>query len=129
MVGGMTPEELRNRLKAHALQILKLTGPLMSDVRSSDVARQVRRSALGALANYRAAGRGRSGREFCAKLGVALEECDETELWLEILRDANLAAGRDLTPLLVEAGELTRILSRSYQTASKHLRSGDRVIR
>lgn len=106
-------------MKVFALEVLRFTSPLMSDVRAADVARQVRRSSLGALANYRAAGRGRSRREFASKLAVALEEIDETQLWLEILRDANLAGQCDLTQVISEADELTRILSRSYQTASQ----------
>lgn len=39
---------------------------------------QLIRSATSVGANYRAACRARSRREFIAKLGIVIEECDET---------------------------------------------------
>jgi four helix bundle protein len=41
-------------------------------------------------ANYRAVGRARSKAEFVAKLGIVLEEVDETVFWLELLTDAGI---------------------------------------
>jgi four helix bundle protein len=46
---------------------------------------QVLRSGTSVAANYRAVCRARSRAEFIAKLGVVVEEADETVSWLELL--------------------------------------------
>jgi four helix bundle protein len=74
-------------------------------------------SSSSAASNHRAAGRGRSHAEFTAKIGTALEEADETQHWLEHLRDCGLANIAQLRPLLKEAGEIVAILTTSCSTA------------
>jgi len=68
-------------------------------------------------ANYRAACRGRSKPEFIAKLGIALEEADETYYWMELHIDANTMTKNQLAPLMAEADEITAILTASVKTA------------
>jgi four helix bundle protein len=81
------------------------------------VTRQLFRSASGAAANYRAACRARSHREFIAKLGVSLEESDETLFWLVFLERLGVVRAEILTNLLQEGNELTAIFATSLKTA------------
>jgi four helix bundle protein len=81
------------------------------------VARQLIRAGTGVASNHRAACRGRSRREFIARLGVVLEEADESELWLEVLIACELAPGLPVERLLHEAAELRAIFSQSPKTA------------
>jgi four helix bundle protein len=67
-------------------------------------------------ANYRAAGLGRSRAEFIAKLGLVLEEADESVHWLEHLSDTG-SDSPALQILLIEARELVRIFTTSVRTA------------
>ena len=53
---------------------------------------QIVRSGTSVAASYRAACRARSKTEFIAKIGVVLEEADETVLWLGIDRRIRPAA-------------------------------------
>lgn len=53
--------------------------------------RQVLRAGTSVAANYRAACRSRSKAEFIAKIGVVVEEADETTFWLELLVDTGIA--------------------------------------
>ena len=64
--------------------------------------------------NYRAARRGRSRREFQAKLQIAFEEADETVDWLEYLRDMSISED---AALLKEAREVASILAKAVRTA------------
>ena len=64
--------------------------------------------------NYRAARRGRSRKEFIAKLGNVVEEADESVEWLEVMRDSGIA---DAPRLLAEARELLAIFTASLKTA------------
>jgi four helix bundle protein len=55
--------------------------------------------------------------DFINKLAGAIEEVDESALWLEILVEAGICGRSQTAPLWREADELTRILVRSHQTA------------
>ena len=61
-------------------------------------------------ANYRAARRGRSGKEYVAKLGICEEESDECCYWLELCIQAKWEVEKKANPLLKEADEITAII-------------------
>lgn len=81
------------------------------------IRRQLFRSGTSVGANYRAACRGRSKADFIAKLGVVLEEADESLFWLEILTEAGIVKRETAAPLLKEANELVAIFVASLNTA------------
>jgi four helix bundle protein len=70
-------------------------------------------------ANYRAAGRARSHKEFVSKLGVANEEADEAVFWIEHIESTYLGSGLKIDRLKSEAQELRAIIARSYATARR----------
>ena len=61
--------------------------------------------------------------EFVAKLGIVIEEADETQLWLELIIDAKLLSPKRVQPLLDEANELVAIFVTSRKSASANLKS------
>jgi len=81
--------------------------------------KQLLRSGTSVAANYRPACRARSKAEFVAKLGVVLEEVDESVLWIEMLIDAGIIKKSRLNELLNEARQLTAIFTASRQTAKQ----------
>jgi four helix bundle protein len=113
----MDKAELQARTKQFALRVIKLTAALPKTTAGEVLGRQVLRSATSVAANYRSACRGRSKAEFIAKLGIALEECDETQLWLELIAESGLLPPRRVADLSQEAGELTAIFVVSLRTA------------
>ena len=56
--------------------------------------------------------------EFAAKLGIALEEADESLYWLELVRDGRLLSEPKVSLLLREADELTAILASGRKSAA-----------
>jgi len=80
------------------------------------IANQILRSSTSMAANYRAVGRARSKAEFIAKIGVVLEEADETVFWLEMLADSGIVSLEKLKSLEQEANELMLIFSASRRT-------------
>lgn len=83
------------------------------------IRRQVARSGTSVGANYRAACRARSRKEFVAKLGIVEEEADETGFWLQLLLDL-APPGLDSSTartLLRESDEILAMVVRSIQTA------------
>jgi len=79
--------------------------------------RQVLRSATSTAANYRAVCRARSRAEFVSKIGVVVEEADETVFWLELLVETEVVRASQLDSLLKEAHELLAIFAASQRTA------------
>src|SRR5205807_3591969 len=102
----MNPEELKDRTKDFALRILKLVAALPKSIEGRAIANQLVRSGTSVAANYRSACRARSRAEFIAKLGVVLEEADETLLWLELIIAGKILPANRVDQLLNEANEL-----------------------
>jgi four helix bundle protein len=118
----MNAEELKLRTKKFALRVLKLVNALPKTIEGRAVAAQLVRSGTSVSANYRAACRARSRAEFIAKIGVTLEEADETQLWLELIIEGNLMPKVKVASLLAEAGELVAILVTSRKSAAANLK-------
>jgi four helix bundle protein len=76
----MNKEELKSRTKALALRVMAMIDHLPNTTKGRVIADQIMRSATSVASNYRAACRGRSRAKFISKLGVALEEVDESML-------------------------------------------------
>jgi four helix bundle protein len=110
-------ENLKTRTKQFALRILRLYRALPAREEARILGRQILRSGTSVGANYRAACRARSKAEFVAKLGVVLEEADETVFWLELLLEGGIVKPEKLDSLLTEAQELTSIFVTSLCTA------------
>ena len=83
----MTNDELKYRTKQFSLLVLNLVEKLPNSISSRVIINQLAKSATSVGANYRAACRARSDREFIAKLNIVLEEADETQYWLEIIEE------------------------------------------
>ena len=80
------------------------------------IAKQILPSATSITANYRAAGRSRSKAEFIAKIGLVLEQADETVCWLELLAESSIVPFSKLRDLIAEANELVAIFAASRRT-------------
>ncbi len=114
-------QELKNRTKQFAIRIVKLFRSLPRTEEARIIGRQMLRSGTSVAANYRAVCRARSKAEFIAKVGVVVEESDETLLWLELLVDTEIVSQSRMTGLLAEANELLAIFAASQYTARKRL--------
>ena len=115
----MLASELRARCERFAVEILITSAPLLESLASRDAGLRLRRSSTGLAQNYAAATIARSHADFRSKLRVALEEADETQRWLRMIRDSGLSSDPRLVPLLKEAGELVAIFSKSCATAER----------
>jgi four helix bundle protein len=80
---------------------------------------QLIRSGTSVGANYRAACRARSHREFLAKLGIVEEEADESIFWLDLMSECGVAPTEQVTPLRREGDELLSIIIASIRTARR----------
>jgi four helix bundle protein len=111
------PEQLRDRAKRFAVQIVELFRGLPRTEESRVIGKQLLRSGTSVAANYRAVCRARSRAEFISKIGVVVEETDETIFWLELLVEARIVEEVRVIALLAEARELVAIFAASQRTA------------
>jgi four helix bundle protein len=73
--------------------------------------KQLLRSGTSVAAHAREASRARSDSEFCSKLDGLLQESDESQLWLELLRGDCGIVGEKIDQLLQETNELLAIFT------------------
>ncbi|MBC8116412.1 MAG: four helix bundle protein [Candidatus Saccharimonas sp.] len=119
----MNELELKQRTKQFALRVMKVVGALPENSVGRAIGNQLIRSGTSVGANYRSACRGRSKAEFVAKLGVVVEEADESVFWLELIIDGKLLTKQRIEPLLQEANELTAIMAAAHKTAQSSIRN------
>ena len=114
----MNPEESKNRTKKFALRVLNLAEKLPRGVKGRVLSDQIARAGTSAAANYRAACKARSRAESIAKIGVAEEEADEVQFWLELICEDTLVPPDRLADLQQESRELTAIFAASRKSAA-----------
>ena len=100
-------EEFRDRTKRYASAIVQLYVQLPRSRREVEVlGHQLLRSGTSVAAHTREASRARSDAEFCSKIDGALQEADESQLWIELLReDCGIDSG-NIAKLHSETNEL-----------------------
>jgi len=116
-------EKLRERTRKFAVDIILFCNSLKTCKASSVITYQLVKSATSTGANYRAACRGRSKSEFFSKICIVVEEADETEYWMEIIKESELSNDKkELMRLTKEANEITKIMTKAKNTASKNIK-------
>ena len=112
--------ELRQRTMGYGLRVITYCRELPDDWVAREIGKQLLRAGMGVPANYWSACRGRSDREFIAKLGVAVDEADEGVLWLTAIMRTGIRQDGVTKDLLGEGVELRAILSKSHKTAREN---------
>jgi four helix bundle protein len=120
MIPGTGAERMKERTKQFAIRVIRLCRTLPRSSESTIISRQLMRSATSVRANYRAVCRARSTPDFVSKLGVVLEEADESLFWIDLLADTGVVSKDKVGSIRSEANELVAIFVASLRTA-KHL--------
>ncbi len=103
---------LRKRTKAFAGQIVRFYIGLDKTREELRVlGRQLLRSGTSVAANYREASRARSDAEFISKIELCAQEADESQLWLELLREDCGVPAEKTHPLWSESDEIIAIFT------------------
>jgi four helix bundle protein len=116
---GHARHDLRARTREFAIRIVRVYQSLPYKTDAQVLGKQLLRSGTSVAANYRAVQRARSKADFISKMGIVIEEADETLFWLDLLIATNLVAETKLSSLMQEADELLSIFVASHKTV-KH---------
>ena len=115
----MNPEKMKRRTKEFAKKIIAFCRELPNNREGRLIGNQLFKSGTSVAANYRAACRGRSKAEFVSKLGIVLEEGDETLFWLEIIGEMKIHDESSVEYLMQECDEIVAIMVSSVKTAKQ----------
>ena len=110
-------EELKKRTFKFALDVMVFCRVLRGTWEGRELSDQLFRSGTRVGANYHAACRARSHADFVNKMGIVVEEADESVYWLTLIRAGHLTDERAIAPLVREANELSAIFNQSQLTA------------
>ena len=119
----MNESALKNKSYAFAIRIVKLSQYLQHDKKEFVLSKQILRSgtAIGAL--VREAEYGQSKTDFIHKLTISLKEANETEYWINILKDTGYIETPLYESLVSDCKELLRLLIASIKTSKQNNQS------
>ena len=117
----MTTEKLKGRIRQFGIRVMKMSDHMPKRYSALVISKQIIRSATSAGANYRAACRSKSARDFINKMKIVEEELDETEYWLGLIEEMEFLPPAKLTELRKEANELLSIIVKGIMTAKTNL--------
>ncbi|MFZ1753658.1 MAG: four helix bundle protein [Caldilineaceae bacterium] len=113
-------QALRDRTKRFASRIIKLYAYLQQQYHYNDAAlvigKQLLRSGTGCAANHREAKHSRSRADRIAKFYIVVQELEESALWLELLREHEMAHVEGIDQLLDETNQMISIFIASINT-------------
>ena len=113
-------DDIEQRLINFAVAIIELCDQLPNSVAGRHIAGQLLRSGTAPAPHYAEARGAESRRDFIHKLGICLKELNESLVWLKIIKAGNILPETDLTAIMTENSELSRIINASIQTAKRN---------
>lgn len=113
--------DLKTRTTEFALRVVKMFSALPKSTEAEVIGKQVLRSGTSVGANFREASRARSNAEFISKLGICLQELDETTYWLELLVASEIISEHRLAGLMDECNQLTAIFTSISKKTKEHV--------
>ncbi|MDI1320329.1 MAG: four helix bundle protein [bacterium] len=109
--------QLEERLIDFGVKVILLSGKLPRSYAGQHIATQMLRSGTSPAPNYGEARGGESRADFIHKMGIALKELNETQIWLQMIQRAQLLSETEVEPVLDECRQLARMINASIQTA------------
>ena len=93
-------KNLSDRLYEFACRVILVVNKLPKSIAAQEIGRQLVRAGTSIAANYEEAKGGFSRDDFIYKLNVAFKEARETNIWLRLLRDAEILQWNQLEFLI-----------------------------
>lgn len=121
----MNRKELQQRTKKFHVDVIKFCSDFPRNAAGFETAKQLIRSAGSVGANYRATVRAMSNADYIYKIEIVLEEADESNYWLEVVKEAGLKTGAELDRLISEPNQLTAIFAATDKTAKSNKKKSD----
>lgn len=105
--------EFKERLYRFVLRLLKFIATIPRNSISIVIINQLIRSGTSILSNYIEARASSSRKEFTNYFQISLKSCNESKVWLALLRDTDNGDKKEIIYLLQELDEISRIFASS----------------
>lgn len=118
----MSDNLIKEKSYQFAIRIIKLCLWLKEN-KHFEISSQLLRSGTSIGANVEEALAGNSRKDFLYKMAVASKEARETNYWLRLLHDSQIASNKQFLEILQESEELIRILTSIVKTSRKTIKN------
>jgi len=105
-----------------AIRIVKLYQYLTIDKKEYVLSKQLLRSGTAVGALVREAQNAESKKDFIHKLAIAQKECDETNYWLELLKETEYLKIAEFESIVENSCELLKIIKSSILTVKQNIK-------
>jgi four helix bundle protein len=112
----MDKQTFQKKTMELGIRIIKMVGTMPNKDAARIMGGQILRSSTSVGANYRAACRAKSRKDFINKLKIVEEEADETLYWLDLIESAGIFSQGKLDDLKMETNELISMIVSSLKT-------------
>ena len=115
----MKPQSIQDRSFDFACRIVRLTEHLhrQKSFAAITISRQLLSAGTSIGANLEEANAGQTKPDFISKCSIAAKEARETRYWLRLLIACSVTSSEQLSPLVIEAGEIVAILTTIVKNA------------
>ncbi len=114
-------QEFKNRTFQFSLRIVRMIEQMPANTLGDVFGKQLLHCATSVGANYRAASRAKSSKDFLNKMKICEEEIDETLYWLELITHSSIFPEAKMAEILAEANELCAIITAICKTQAANL--------
>jgi four helix bundle protein len=110
---------LKDKSYAFSIRIVKLCRYLCDEKKEFVLSKQLLRSGTSIGALIREAEFGQSKADFASKMSIALKEANETDYWLNLLKDTGYLNEKMFTSISNDCRELIKLLVATVKTAKQ----------
>jgi four helix bundle protein len=102
-----------------AVRVVNLYKFLVEDKKEFVISKQLLRSGTSIGANVREAEHAESKADFIHKLSIALKEANETEYWLDLLKETSYLNNSEYISIQVDIKEILKLLTSIIKTSKQ----------
>jgi len=117
----MKDRALQNKSFAFAVRIVNLYRFLCAEKKEFVLSKQVLRSGTAVGALVREAEQAESKRDFVHKMAIALKEANETEYWLELLKETEYLTPAAAKSIINDNKELLKLLTSIIKSTKQRM--------
>ncbi|MEM9544918.1 MAG: four helix bundle protein [Bacteroidota bacterium] len=116
------PNLIHDKTYRFALKIIYLVNFLQKEKKEFVLSKQLLRSGTAPGALVREAEHAQSKKDFIHKMSIGLKEINETNYWLNLLKDSSLIEEEKFIPIHQDCLEILRIMAKIVKTSKENLK-------
>ncbi|SDR82310.1 four helix bundle protein [Christiangramia echinicola] len=108
---------IRTKSFNFSVKIVKLYKSIVAEKKEFVLSRQLIRSGTSIGAMVRESEQAESRADFIHKLSIALKEANETDYWLDLLKESDYISDLEYNEVKEDIGEILKLLTKIFKTS------------